>query len=102
MTSSTPPNPLNSQVSFENITHIQHDLYRTAWAQIFLPSIVLESERWSALSVVTGAGGKNVTLYESREVYNGPIAYVVQSAYGEGLQEGFDAQGKALKALVES
>lgn len=32
--------------------------------------------------------GKNVTLYECREVYNGPIAYAVEVGYGNSLQEG--------------
>lgn len=100
---STPSNPLNSQTSYENITAVQHDLYRIAWAEDDIPSILLSAERWSALSIVPssdGSGG-NVTLYESREVYYAPLAYTVEALYGTGLQEGFDAQAKAMKALLE-
>lgn len=101
--SSTPSNPLNSQTSLENITHVQHDLYRIAWAESDIPDIALSAQRWSALSVVPSSGGSggNVTLYESREVYDGPLAYVVEATYGKGLQEAFDAQATAMKALLE-
>ncbi|KAF7974368.1 hypothetical protein HWV62_21132 [Athelia sp. TMB] len=101
VTSSTPPNPLNSQVSLENITHVQPSLYRVAWKQSDIPQLALTSERWSALSVMQCSGGTNVTLYESREVYDGPLAYAVEGLYGNGLQEGFTAQGVAFKALLE-
>ena len=100
VTRETPSNPLHTQISFENITHVQHDLYRIAWKQIYLPQVALTAERWSALSVVT-TGGESMTLYESREVFDGPLAYVVEAQYGKDLQEGFDAQGVAMKALLE-
>ncbi|KII85407.1 hypothetical protein PLICRDRAFT_314879 [Plicaturopsis crispa FD-325 SS-3] len=93
---STPPNPLHSQISLENITAVQPELGRVAWGQIFIPSAILDAVRWSAVSKVG-----NKTLYESREVYGGPLAYAVQDLYGEGLQEAFDATGVALKALLE-
>jgi hypothetical protein len=102
VTNSTPPNPLHAQTSFENITHIQHDLYRAAWKQIGVPQSGLNAGRWSALSVVQAEDGtENRTLYESREVFDGPLAYVIQGLFGAGLQEGFDAQGAAMKALLE-
>lgn len=96
MNASTPSNPLHSQTSHENITHIQPDLYRAAWKQNWIPELLLSSERWSALSVVDGQ-----TLYESREVYAGPLSLGVFLLYKKGLQESFDAQGVALKALLE-
>lgn len=94
---STPPNALHSQSSIENVTHVQHGLYRVAWKQIMFPDVVLESERWSALSVLEGGG----TLYESREVYLGTLATTLQTLYGVGLQEAFEAQAQALKILME-
>lgn len=44
---------------------------------------------------------ENMTLYESAEVYGGGLAGVVESLFGTGLQEAFDAQGVALKELLE-
>jgi hypothetical protein len=70
--------------------------------QIYIPQVALTAERWSALSVVQAGDGAGArTLYESREVFGGPLAYVIQELYGKGLQEGFDAQGVAMKALLE-
>jgi hypothetical protein len=40
-------------------------------------------------------------LYESREVFSGPLAYTLQALYGDSLQEGFDAQGEGLKLRLE-
>lgn len=94
---STPPNPMHNQSGFENVTHVQHVLYRVAWRQIGLPTDQLESERWSALSKVKG--GK--TVYESREVFHGSLALTLKEQYGKGLQEGFEAQAQALKILTE-
>ncbi|KAF2110008.1 hypothetical protein BDV96DRAFT_458812, partial [Lophiotrema nucula] len=93
--SSTPDNPLHTQVSFENITHVQPELGRLAWK--YEPEIALEAERWQAVSDV--GGGK--VLYESREVYSGSLAEVVKASMGEGLQEGFEAQALGLKIYLE-
>lgn len=43
----------------------------------------------------------NVTLYESAQMYSGALAGVVGLLFQDGLQEAFDAQGVALKALLE-
>lgn len=40
-------------------------------------------------------------LYESVEVFSGPLAHTLQALYGDGLQKGFDAQGQGLKLLLE-
>ena len=42
-----------------------------------------------------------MTLYESAEEYGGGLAGVVETLFGAGLQEAFDAQGQALKLLLE-
>ncbi|TFK44461.1 hypothetical protein BDQ12DRAFT_594353 [Crucibulum laeve] len=94
----TSPNLLHAQISFENITTIDHALHRAAWRAIMLPEVLLDSERWQALSTLPD--GK--TFYESKEVFRGPVGYVVDILFAEGLQEGFDAQATALKNRAES
>ncbi|VDB82917.1 unnamed protein product [Peniophora sp. CBMAI 1063] len=93
---STPLNLLHNQLSFENVTHLQPDLHRVAWKQIDIPDIAVNVTRWTAVSTVD-----NKTLYESAQVYNGGLAGVVELLFKEGLQEAFDAQGEALKLLLE-
>lgn len=63
-----------------------------------IPAPLLGAERWQALSTV--AGGK--TYYEAREVFSGPVGYVVDALFAEGLQAGFEAQAGAFKARVEA
>ncbi|KAF2255047.1 hypothetical protein BU26DRAFT_150104 [Trematosphaeria pertusa] len=92
----TPDNPLHTQFAYENVTHVQPDLGRLAWAYQS-PEILLEAERWQALSDI--GGGK--VLYESREVYHGALASTLEALYGEGLQEAFEGQAKGLKLLLE-
>ncbi|KAJ4286084.1 hypothetical protein N0V90_013433 [Kalmusia sp. IMI 367209] len=91
----TPDDPLNTQVSYENVTHVQPELGRLAWAFYFKE--ILDAERWQALSDL---GGGRV-LYESCEVYRGPLAELLRTTSGEGLQKAFDAQAQGLKLLLE-
>ncbi|KAF2197003.1 hypothetical protein GQ43DRAFT_444613 [Delitschia confertaspora ATCC 74209] len=93
---STPDNILHTQFSLENVTHVQPELGRLAWKYLS-PEFLLDSERWTAVSELEN--GK--VLYESREVYNGVAAGLLQDLYGNGLQESFDAQAQALKLLLE-
>lgn len=93
---STPENPLHSQITLENITHIDHETHRAAWA-ILAPELLLTAERWSVLSIF-----ENQTYYESRDVYNGPVAVAVQLLYEKGLNEAFAAQALALKERAEA
>ncbi|RDB24897.1 hypothetical protein Hypma_007964 [Hypsizygus marmoreus] len=94
----SPSNPFHSQVSLENITHIDVGNRRMAWRAIFLPEQLLDSERWQALS--TSEEGK--TLYEAREIFRGPLSHVVDALFAKGLQDGFDAQAVALKTRTEN
>lgn len=94
--SSTPDNPLNTQFAFENITAVQPELLRLAWKYVSPPAI-LESERWQAITDL----GNGKVLYESREVFSGPLAYLIKTLYETGLREGFKSQGEALKLLLE-
>ena len=98
---STPPDPLHEQTSFENITVIDTTLNRVAWQSIMLPQELLNATHWQAFSSIQGEDGSIVTLYESLEVYYGPVSYVVDALFAEGLQEAFVAQAEALKARVE-
>jgi hypothetical protein len=98
---STPPNPLNAQVAVDNITHVEPALMRAAW-KATTPDKVLESERWSGVSVIRDGPEAGMTLYESYEVYKGTLAIIVQALYEEGLKEAFGAQATALKARIES
>lgn len=91
----TPDNPLNTQLAYENITHVQPRLGRLAWA--YADEFLLQAERWQAVSDV----GRGIVLYESREVFDGLMAPELQVALGDGLQKAFDAQGQALKLLLE-
>jgi hypothetical protein len=65
----------------------------------------LSAERWSAVSEFipdeVNKPEEKWAFYESREVYDGSLAGTVQKLEGEGLQEGFEAQGVALKMKVE-
>jgi len=95
VSASTPNDPLHAQTSYENITYFNPSEYRVAWKQIMIPDAELESTRWTALSEFEGK-----VYYETYEGYFGPLAYVVQELYGDGLQEGFEAQAEALQLRV--
>lgn len=90
----TPDVELHTQYSYENVTHVQPRLGRLAWAS---NDSSIQAERWSAVSSL----GHGKMLYESREVFNGALAEYLESQLGAALQAGFDAQGQALKLLLE-
>jgi hypothetical protein len=98
---STPPNLLHTQGTLENVSHLDTTLMRVAWVQIMFPSAVLNSERWSGVSVIKDGPEKGLSLYETYEVFNGALASTVQALYGSDLQDSFEAQATALKARVE-
>lgn len=91
----TPDVEGNTQYSYENVTHVQPKQGRLAWE--FATDPALQAERWSAVSDI--GGGK--VLYESREVFNGPLAEYLKAELAEALQEGFNAQSRAMKAFLE-
>lgn len=92
---STPDNPLNTQVTYENITHVEPGLRRLAWD--YQPPLLLQAERWQALSDL----GDGRVLYESQEVYHGALATFLRDTMGEGLQESFEGQANGLKLYLE-
>lgn len=91
----------HTQYSYENVTHVQRKQGRLAWE--FVPTtpaehlLDLRSERWSAITDI----GHGKVLYESREVFHGATALLIKIQMGEALQASFDAQGEALKLLLE-
>jgi hypothetical protein len=91
----SPEKLLNTQISYENVTHVQPQLGRLAWE--YYPSPLIAAERWQALSVTENGR----VLYESREVFSGLSAGLTQKLYQEKLQESFDAQAKGLKLWLE-
>ncbi|KAH8719456.1 hypothetical protein GQ44DRAFT_712405 [Phaeosphaeriaceae sp. PMI808] len=91
----TPDNPLHINPAYELINHVQPDLHRLAWQ--FIPKEALAAERWQAVSDLGGG----VVLYESREVFSGPLAQTLKDLLEEGLQASFEAQGAGLKLLLE-
>lgn len=92
----TPDNPLHTQYTYENVTHIQPELGRLAWEYEAVDAL-LYGERWQALSDL----GNQTLLYESREVYTGALATALQATMGKGLQEAFEGQAKGLKLSLE-
>jgi hypothetical protein len=88
---------LNTQLSYENVTHVQPELGRLAWEYLATPGQLLASERWQGVTDL----GNGKTLYESREVFSGALAYVLEGTLGKSLQEGFDKQGQGLRLLLE-
>jgi len=93
--SNTPDDPLRIQFTYENITHVQPELGRVAWE--YQPEALLQAERWQALTDL----GNGRVLYESREVYAGALAPIVQETMGQGLQEAFEGQANGLKLFLE-
>ncbi|KAK7445163.1 hypothetical protein VKT23_009594 [Stygiomarasmius scandens] len=94
-------NPLESHYDFDNLTHVQPEQGRIAWKVMGWPDGMLSAERWNAVSEVTGEDGEKRVLYEYREVFGGALGYFVEEFLGDGLKEGFEAEGKAMKARVE-
>ncbi|KAJ4366591.1 hypothetical protein N0V95_000092 [Ascochyta clinopodiicola] len=90
----TPDVESHTQYSYENVTHVQRGWGRLAWAST---DASIQAERWSAVSDL----GRGRMLYESREVFNGALAKYLETQLGKALQAGFDAQGRALKLLLE-
>ncbi|EMD65551.1 hypothetical protein COCSADRAFT_306996 [Bipolaris sorokiniana ND90Pr] len=93
----TPDNPLHTQSSQELVTAVQRDLGRLAWSY-WPPSVLLSAERWQGITDY----GNGTVLYESREVFSGPLAYVVKTTMGEALQASFVGQGEGIKLYLES
>jgi len=84
--------------AFVVISTLDSENYRVAWKTDMLPSFLLISERWQILTVdeVTGQ-----TKYETFEVFDGVLAYLVKFFVGAKLAAGFKAAADSLKKRAE-
>ncbi len=87
----------NVQRPFEMITCIDEGNHRAAWANKDYPSWLFRAERWQALSFVDGK-----TVYETREVFAGPLAYFVKWFLARSLRRSFEEMAESLKRRSES
>lgn len=95
-----PPKILPAGSAFVIITTLDPDNYRCAWDTIEFPSWLLHAVRWQTLVEVVEDGRKK-TRYESIEVFNGLLAYVVKFFVGRGLRQGYVAMAEGLKRRSE-
>lgn len=95
-----PPKFLPAGSSHEIITAIDTQNYRCAWVTADYPTWMLRAERWQALVEVEEDGRKK-TRYETMEVFDGVLAYVVMGLVGDGLRKGFIAMAEGLKTRSE-
>lgn len=101
-----PPTMDDASVRFpssalERITAMDHENYRCAWLNIQFPAWLLKSERWQVLGAVVSEGEQELTKYESVEVFEGVLAYMIKWSIRDGLAKGFQAMGEALKKRAE-
>lgn len=82
------------------ITNLDPDNYRCAWENIEYPTWLLSAVRWQALVEVV-EDGRIQTRYETVEVFNGVLAYLIRIFVGQGLQAGFIAMAEGLKKRSE-
>ncbi|KAG9310970.1 hypothetical protein JVU11DRAFT_8848 [Chiua virens] len=95
-----PPKLLPASSAFVVITALDSDNYRCAWETVNFPTWLLHSVRWQALVEVLEDGRKK-TRYETIEVFNGLLAYVIKLLVAGGLRKGFVAMAEGLKKRSE-
>ncbi|EKM52674.1 uncharacterized protein PHACADRAFT_164606 [Phanerochaete carnosa HHB-10118-sp] len=79
------------------VSLVDHAAHRVAWTNR-MPAWLMTTERWQWLTVL----GDGKTKYETIEVFNGPIAYLVRWFVSGKLKLGFQAMADGLKARAES
>ncbi|KAF5314328.1 hypothetical protein D9619_011772 [Psilocybe cf. subviscida] len=92
------PGCFGAQKAFVIISSVEPDNYRVAWKTAGMPSFLLHTERWQALSM-DDVSGK--TKYETIEVFGGVLAYLVKLFVGEKLKVAFRAAADSLKTKAE-
>ncbi|KAF8966894.1 hypothetical protein BDZ97DRAFT_1657011 [Flammula alnicola] len=92
------PGWFGANSAFTIISAMDPENYRVAWKFAGLPSFLLHTERWQALSVDEATGK---TKYETIEVFGGIMAYIVKFFSREKLVAGFQAVADALKSRAE-
>ncbi|KAF9034465.1 hypothetical protein BDZ89DRAFT_514406 [Hymenopellis radicata] len=84
--------------AFVCCTFLDNENHRVAWCTASPPKWLLHAERWQMLTVEADGRVK----YESVEVFNGILAYLVRFFVGKNLRFGFDAMAEGLKVKAES
>jgi hypothetical protein len=94
--------PVKNRTELMIITAVDHTQHRVAWRLAdVLPRFLLTGERWQVLSVIDDGGNVKV-LYENREEFNGPAAFLVKWFVGKKVAAGFENTALALKKRAES
>ncbi|KAJ3547573.1 hypothetical protein NM688_g5393 [Phlebia brevispora] len=78
------------------VSHLDPENHRVAWTNR-MPAWIMTTERWQWLT----APEDGKTKYETIEVFNGFLAYLVKWFVGSGLRQGFQAMADGLKAHSE-
>jgi hypothetical protein len=92
-----PPTSDIATSSSEIITIFSPTNYTLAWKYTGAPEYLLYSERWQVLSRTP----EGKTLYETREIFYGPLAYLVKTLMYNALIQGFETVANDLKSRVE-
>ncbi|KIP02190.1 hypothetical protein PHLGIDRAFT_20508 [Phlebiopsis gigantea 11061_1 CR5-6] len=79
------------------VTLLDHSTHRVAWESQTLPAWLLRTERWQWLTVLDS--GK--TRYETIEVFNGPLAWIIKWFVSANLRLGFQAMADGVKERTE-
>jgi hypothetical protein len=91
------------QSTLAYISSIDHENYRITWYGVAFPKFLLDTERWQGLSIVPeGSDDSGKTMYETIEVFKGPLAYLIRFLFMTDLKKGFQAMADALKERSES
>ncbi|KIK29329.1 hypothetical protein PISMIDRAFT_672778 [Pisolithus microcarpus 441] len=95
------PKLLPASSTFQRITVLDTHDYRCSWVSAQYPTWMLRTERWQVLVEVDEGDGRKKTRYETKEVFNGPLAYVIGAIVGDGIKKGFVAMAEGLKRRSE-
>ncbi|KAI6037991.1 hypothetical protein EDC04DRAFT_2699185 [Pisolithus marmoratus] len=95
------PRLLPASSASQVITVLDAENYRCSWVCNDYPKWMLRTERWQVLVEVDEGDGRKKTRYETKEVFNGPLAYVVSAILGDGIKKGFVAMAEGLKKRSE-
>ena len=78
------------------VSYLDPENYRMGWTNR-LPKWLLAAERWHWLTVLD----KGKCKYETIEVFNGPLAYLVKWFVGNDLKRSYQAMADDLKKRAE-
>ena len=97
----------NKSSAFCVVTALDHEEFKVAWCTFGIPAWILWTERWQWLTEVDvnlgdGKGGRQITRYDSIEVFGGLAAHLVKWFVGGKLNMGFQAQADGLKRWTEN